>query len=413
MRYGARMISLADAEALDRADPLRAFRGRFRLADGLIYLDGNSLGALPARTPAILADAVERQWGRDLIGSWNSAGWMDAPERVGGKIAGLIGAEADEVVVADSTSVCLFKALAAAASLDPRPGVILSEPGNFPTDLHVAEGLARLMPHLQVRTVPADRIADAIDADTRILMLTHVHYRTAAMHDMPALTARARAAGAAAIWDLSHSVGAVPVDLNGAGADFAVGCGYKYLNGGPGAPAFLFAARRHHGVEAPLAGWLGHAAPFDFGDAWQPAPGIARFRTGTPPVLGLAALEAGVDLVREAWGPALWAKSAALFDLFADLVAQRCPGLALVSPRDAARRGSHIAFAHPDAYPMVQALIARGVVGDFRAPDVLRFGLTPLYVGHADVWRAVDHMAAMLATGEWRDPRFQVRARVT
>lgn len=406
--------TLAEAEALDRADPLRAFRDRFTLPEGMIYLDGNSLGALPVATPAAVADAVARQWGEGLVTSWNTAGWIAGGARLGGKIARLIGAGEDEVVVADSTSINLFKALVAAGRLDMRPGVLLTEAGNFPTDLYIAQGVADLLPHLTVRALPRDRIADAIDGDTRLLVLTHVHYKTAARFDMAALTARAHAAGALAIWDLSHSVGAVPLDLAAAGADLAVGCGYKYLNGGPGAPAFLYARRGlHDRLRSPVSGWMGHAAPFDFVDDYAPAPGIARFQCGTPPILSLTALEQGVDLMLEAAGPALWAKSAALFDLFATLADARLPGLRLVSPRDAAARGSHISFAHDDAHAMVQALIARRVVGDFRAPDILRFGLTPLYLGHADIWRAVDAMAAMLAAEEWRDPRHAVRARVT
>lgn len=407
-------LSLDHARALDAADPLRRFRERVRMPEGLIYLDGNSLGPVPAATPPLVEDVVARQWGKGLVTSWNAAGWMEAPERIGGKIARLIGAGADEVIVADSTSVNLFKLIAAAAMLDERPGTLLTEPGNFPTDLHVAEGACRLIPHLALETAPAERLAAALGPDTRILMLTHVHYRTAFRHDMAALTAAAHATGAVVIWDLSHSVGAVPLDLAAAGADFAVGCGYKYLNGGPGAPAFLYAARRWHDrLQSPVTGWLGHAAPFDFGDAWEAAPGMRRFLAGTPPILSLLALEAGVDLMLEAVGPALWAKSAALFDLFAALMAARCPSLRLVSPPDAGARGSHISFAHEGGYAMIQALIARGVIGDFRAPDVLRFGLTPLYLGFEDVWRAVDHIAAMLSAEEWRRPEFGVRARVT
>jgi kynureninase len=361
-----------------------------------------------------VADAVSRQWGEGLVTSWNAAGWIDAGLRVGGKIARLIGARADEVVVADSTSINLFKVLVAAGQLDTRPGVLLTEAGNFPTDLYVAQGVAALLPHLTVRALPRDEIAGAIDGDTRLLALTHVHYKTAARFDMAALSARAHAVGALAIWDLSHTAGAVAVDLNEAGADLAVGCGYKYLNGGPGAPAFVFArAGLHERLGSPIPGWLGHAAPFDFVDGYAPAPGVARFQCGTPPILSMTALEQGVDLMTEAAGPDLWAKSAALFDLFATLAVARLPELALVSPADAAERGSHISFAHPHAHAMIQALIARGVVGDFRAPDILRFGLTPLYLGFADVWQAVEHIAAMLAADEWRDPRFAVRAKVT
>lgn len=409
-------MTLEDALAHDAADPFAGFRDRFALPDGAIYLDGNSLGALPRAAAARVADTVTREWGEGLIRSWNAAGWIDAPQRVGAKLAPLVGAQADEVVVADSTSVNLHKLLVAAVQAQPGRRVILTEPGNFPTDLYLAQGVAATLTGVEVRAVPGDRIVAAIDADTAVVLLTHVHYKSAAKFDMAAVTAAAQAQGALMLWDLSHSAGAVDVDLNAANADLAVGCGYKYLNGGPGAPAFLFVARRHQArLRSPLTGWMGHAAPFDFGDDYAPAAGVKRFLCGTPPILGLAALEVGIDLFREVDRPALFAKGQALCDLFVALVEDRCAGLGLTlaSPRDPAARGSHVSFAHANAWPVMAALIARGVIGDFRAPDLLRFGFTPLYTGFADVWRAVDTLRDVLASRAWDDERFRVKAAVT
>lgn len=403
-------MTLADANARDAVDPLWRFRGRFCLPEGVIYLDGNSLGALPAEATARMADAVGRQWGDGLIRSWNAEGWIDAPVRVGAKIAPLIGAAAHEVIVADSTSVNLTKLLGAALAARPGRRVILSEPGNFPTDLYIAQGMAGA----ELRTVARDQIAAAIDDNVAVLMLTHVHYKTAAVHDMAALTAAAQAKGALALWDLSHSVGAIPVDLGAANADLAVGCGYKYLNGGPGAPAFLYVADRHqHVLTNPLSGWMGHAAPFAFTDSYAPAPGMTRWLTGTPPVLALAALEVGVDLVAEAGMAAIDAKRRALTQYLIDCAADRCPQLTLVSPADPAHRGSHVSFRSDNAWPVNAALIARGIIGDFRAPDILRFGVTPLYLGFADIWRAVDHLADLLDSGKWDAPEFHARPAVT
>jgi len=410
------MTDLHYVRRLDAADPLAPFRDRFALPEGLIYLDGNSLGALPRATAARVADTVTREWGKGLIGSWNTADWIGAPQRVGGKIATLLGAKAHEIVVADSTSVNLFKLLAAGLGARHGRTVILTEPGNFPTDLYVAQGVASLIPGVEVRTIARDGILEAIDAQVAIVMLTHVHYKTGAMFDMAAFTRAAQSRGALMLWDLSHSVGAVQIDLDAAGADLAIGCGYKYLNGGPGAPAFLFVAERHHAeLRSPLTGWMGHAAPFEFGDDYAAGAGVNRFLCGTPPVIGMAALEVGVDLILEADKAALFAKSRALCDLFVELVETRCAGmgLSLASPRDAAARGSHVSFTHEQGYPVMQALIARGVVGDFRAPDILRFGFTPLYVGFEDVWRAVDVLRDVLATGAWDAPEFHARAAVT
>jgi kynureninase len=409
-------VTLEEARALDAADPLAPFRDRFALPEGVIYLDGNSLGALPRATPDRLAEAVREEWGNDLIRSWNSADWIGAPQRIGGKIARIVGAKPNEVLVADSTSVNLFKLLVAGIGARPGRAVILSEPGNFPTDLYVAQGVAALLPGVEVRTVARERIADAIDEDVAIVMLTHVHYKSGARFDMAAITRAAHEKGALMLWDLSHSAGAVDVDLGAHDVDLAIGCGYKYLNGGPGAPAFLFVAERlQETLRSPLTGWMGHAAPFDFGDGYAPGQGIARFLCGTPPILGLVALEVGVDLMLEADRTALFAKSQALCTMFIDLVEERCAGLGLtcITPRNADARGSHVSFAHEQGYPIMQALIARGVIGDFRAPDILRFGLTPLYVGYRNVWNAVEILRDILATEAWRAPAFNLRAAVT
>ncbi|MGK6319147.1 kynureninase [Sphingomonas sp. DT-204] len=402
-----------EARALDAADPLRALRERFALPEGVIYLDGNSLGALPRATPARMTETVEREWGEGLIRSWNDAGWIDAPTRIAMKIAPLIGAGPDEVIVADSTSVNLYKLLMAALAARPGRRVVLTEPGNFPTDLYMAQGIAAAG-EIEVRTVPRDRIVEAIGAEVAVVMLTHVHYRTAEMFDMAAVTAAAQAAGALMLWDLSHSAGAVPVDLDAANADLAVGCGYKYLNGGPGAPAFLYVAARHQALLAsPLTGWMGHAAPFDFGDDYAPCPTMRRWLCGTPPILGLAALEAGLATFDGVDPAALYAKGQALADLFVAMVETRCPDLTLASPRDPARRGSHISFAHPDGFAVMTALIERGVIGDFRGPDLLRFGFTPLYTGFEEVWQAADILAHLLASGAWNDDRYRARGKVT
>ncbi|WP_294324496.1 kynureninase [uncultured Sphingomonas sp.] len=409
------MATLDAARARDAADPLAPMRARFALPAGKIYLDGNSLGVLPQRTMARMERVVTREWGQDLIGSWNAHDWIGAPLRIGDRIAPLIGAAAGEVAVADSTSANLFKLLAAAIAARPGRRTILSEPGNFPTDLYVASGVADFM-GATLKTVPADRIVEAIDDDVAVVLLTHVHYKTARRLDMATITAAAHAAGALTLWDLSHSVGAVPVDLNDAGADLAVGCGYKYLNGGPGAPAFLFVAGRHHArLRSPLSGWMGHSTPFAFDDGYDPAPGIARFLCGTPPILGLAALEEGLALFEEVDFTAVTAKSVALSTLLIERVEERCAafGLELATPRDPAARGSHVSFRHPHAYALCQALIEDGVVGDFRAPDILRFGLTPLYLGYADVWQAVEKLHDILEQRRWDDPRFRVAMRVT
>jgi kynureninase len=406
----------ADAEALDATDELAFLREEFALPQGVVYLDGNSLGALPRSAAARLREVVEREWGEGLIRSWNRHGWIDLPARVAAALAPLVGAAADEVAVADSTSVNLFKLLAGALRLRPGRTVVLSEEENFPTDLYVAQGLSALLEEVTLRLVPRANLADALDESVAVLMLTHVDFRTGALHDMREWTRAAHGVGALALWDLAHSAGALPVELAGCEADLAVGCGYKYLNGGPGAPAFAFVARRHHeAFETPLTGWMGHAEPFAFDPRYRPAAGIARLLCGTPPILSLAALECGVETVSRAGVARLRRKSVALTDLFMRLVEQECAGfgLALASPREAERRGSQVALRHPGGYAIVQALIARGVIADFRTPDILRFGFAPAYLRFGDVWDAVAALRAVMERREWERAEHASRARVT
>jgi kynureninase len=438
-----------DCLALDRHDPLAPLRNAFTLPDGVIYLDGNSLGVLPKSVSARLAQVIEHEWGTDLIRSWNTAGWIDLPQRIGNKIATLVGVGRDQLVVGDSTSVNLYKVLSAAATIVRADAstttrrLILSERHNFPTDLYIADSVAKAHGFELQLIDDHEQIEARLDERTAVLMLTHVNYRSGRMHDMAAITRAAHRAGALMVWDLCHSAGAVPVHLCPsaeagdveADADFAVGCGYKYLNGGPGAPAFVWAHPRHTARmdreqwRQPLSGWLGHAAPFAFTPDYQPAPGIARFVCGTPPVLAMAALECGVDVFvqADAFGglAALRRKSLALTELFVELVEHRCAGfdLELATPREPALRGSQVSFAKADGgYAVMQALIARNVIGDFRAGDpnaprpsrdLLRFGFTPLYTRFVDVWDAVEHLHAVLASGEWREARFAARAAVT
>jgi len=420
------MTAQQDCLAMDAQDPLRELRELFALPDGVIYLDGNSLGPLPRHTGERLARVVREEWGEGLIRSWNSAGWFALPQRVGDRIATLVGARAGEVVATDSTSINLFKVLSAALSIAqedaPARRTVLSERSNFPTDLYIAEALCRER-GFTLRLVDAADLAAVLDADTAVLMLTHVNYRTGAMHDMAAVTQAAHAAGALAVWDLAHSAGAVEVDLHAAGADFAVGCGYKYLNGGPGAPAFAWVHPRHvDRCWQPLAGWWGHAEPFAFTPGYRPAAGSARYLCGTQPVLSLVALDCGLDTVLAAQPlggmPALRRKSLALTDLFIALVEERCAGhgLGLATPREHEQRGSQVCLTRDEgAYAIVQALIARGVVGDFRAgpPDILRFGCAPLYLRFADVWNAVDQLRTVLESGEWRRAEFNRKQAVT
>lgn len=426
------MTTLQDCRALDAQDPLRMLCRQFTLPEDVIYLDGNSLGVLPKTAAARVAEAVTAEWGQGLIRSWNSAGWFELPQRLGNKIARLIGAAPGEVVATDSTSINLYKVLSAAlhiAAQDaPTRKIIVSERSNFPTDLYIAEALCRER-GFRLRLVEPEEIAAALTSEVAVLMLTHVNYRTGAMHNMAAVTAAAHAAGVLTVWDLAHSAGAVPVDLNAAKADFSIGCGYKYLNGGPGAPAFVWVNPKHADrFWQPLAGWWGHAAPFEFTPDYRPATGISRYLCGTQPILSMTALECGLDtvLAAEAMGgmQALRKKSLALTDLFIQLVEERCAGhgLGLATPREHAMRGSQVCLTRTQgAYAIVQALIARGVIGDFRAGDgdvgkhldILRFGFTPLYIGFEDVWNAVEHLKQVLETAEWQQAQFNQKHAVT
>ena len=408
----------AAVEAMDAADALRAFRERFVLPEGLIYLDGNSLGVASQAAFTELQKAATEEWGQDLIRSWNTAGWFDMPLALGDRVGRLIGAAAGQTVVCDTTSINIYKTLHAAMALRPDRPVIVSEGGSFPTDIYMAEGVVSTRPgaSLRLEGVDAPAIEELIDGDVAVVLVNHVNYKSGELRDMAALTRKAHAHGALVIWDLCHTAGALPVDLDGAHVDFAVGCTYKYLNGGPGAPAFLYAAERHHGdIRQPLSGWWGHARPFAFEKHYAAGQGIRRFLCGTQPILSLRALKGALDIWDEVDMAALREKSLGLTDLFIALVEERCAahGLELESPRERAKRGSQVSFSHPNAYEIMQALIDRGVIGDFRAPSTMRFGFTPLYVSYADVWRAVEILEEILRTQAWQDARFAVRAAVT
>lgn len=406
----------------DRQDPLAHVKEQFDLPPGVLYLDGNSLGVLPKTAAARAAQVITEEWGTGLIRSWNTAGWFDLPARLGDKLGSLLGAREGELVVTDTTSLNIFKALAAALRIQqqkhPKRRVILSERDNFPTDLYMIQGMIDLLQQgYEMRLIDDDLPLDkALDDSVAVMLLSHVNYRSGHMHDMAAVTAQAHACGALAIWDLAHAAGAVPVDLNGANADFAVGCTYKYLNGGPGSPAFIWVAPRHtRDFWQPLSGWWGHSRPFDMAVAYEPAGGIRRYLCGTQPIVSLSMVECGLDVARAAGMDEVRKKSLALSDLFIDLVESRCAGhpLTLVTPRKHADRGSHVSFRHPNGFEVMQALIARGVIGDYREPEVLRFGLTPLYFGYADVWDAVDILKDVLDTRSWDKPEFKQRSAVT
>lgn len=416
------VIDRATCTALDDADPLASMRERFVLPDGVIYLDGNSLGMLPKHTAAHLQRVITEEWGTGLIRSWNDAGWFAKPRTIGDRIAPLIGADAGEVVLGDSTSASLFQAAVAAVRLRPGRRVIVAERGNFPTDLYMLEAVQELLgggTPLERRLISDDgpTLDDVLDDHVAVVVLTQVDYRTGRMHDMAEITRKVHAAGALVVWDLCHSVGAVPIDLNGAEADFAVGCTYKYLNGGPGSPSFIWAAARHHDAARPaLTGWHGHAKPFDFTVEYAPAAGIERFRVGTPQLLSVAGLEASLDIWDDVDMELLREKSLRLTELFLSLVDTRLTprwGIEPVTPRESARRGSQVSLRHEDGYAVMQALIERGVIGDFRAPDLIRFGFTPLYTSYTDVWDAIDALEDVLHSEIWREPRFARRATVT
>lgn len=411
-------LTRADLANLDRKDPLAGYRDAFQLDEDLVYLDGNSLGPLLKSVANRVAEVVANQWGQGLIGSWNAHDWIHLPQRVGDKIARLIGASAGEVIVADSTSVNLFKVLAAALELNPGRSVVLSVADNFPTDLYMAEGLARLLGRQRCELQLTDHagLPGAIDERTAVVMLTHVDFRSGRMFDMGEVTARAHDRGAMVVWDLAHSAGAVPVHVNDCEVDLAVGCGYKFLNGGPGAPAFVFVAERHQNhIQQPLSGWMGHDEPFAFAAGYTPGAGIKRFLSGTPSVIAHSALDAALDVWEEMDLAQVRAKSIKLGDCLIELVEGRpaLQGFALCSPRQRHLRGSQVSFAHPDGYAIMQALIDARVVGDFRAPDILRFGLTPLYTRYADIWEAVQRLEQIMTTGRYQELRYQVRGEVT
>ncbi|MBP2708133.1 kynureninase [Microbispora sp. RL4-1S] len=416
-------ITRAECQALDDRDPLREFRDAFSLPPGIVYLLGNSLGALPRHTPERVARTVESEWGVHLGASWNTAGWWDLPQSTGDRIAPLIGAGPGQVLAGDSTSVNIFKAVAAALPLRPGRRVIVSDLDNFPTDRYVVQGAADALGSYEIRDVgslgsqdstgsPDDALADALDDDVALVLLSQVDYRTGAMRDLAQVTERVQAAGAIMIWDLCHSAGALPVEIGA--ADFAVGCTYKYLNGGPGAPAYIYVAPRHQeAVRNVLSGWHGHAAPFAFEPDYRPAPGVRRFATGSPPVLSYAALNASLDIWEKVDMHQVRAKSVALTSLFVELLDELAPDLELAGPRDPERRGSQVSYRHPDGYPVVRALADRGVVGDYRAPDIVRFGFAPLYLRHVDVFDAATALAAVLSDESWRDEKYAHRLAVT
>ena len=403
------------AAALDAADPLRGRRALFHVPVGVRYLDGNSLGALPISVGRRIKAVIETEWGEGLIRSWNTHDWIDLPERVGNRIARLVGAEQGSITVADSTSVNVFKAVSAALQLRPNRRTILSDSGNFPTDLYIAQGLAELLGgRFELKIVAPGEVEAAISDDLAVLLLTEVDYRTGRRHDMRRLTERAHAAGALTVWDIAHSAGAFPVALEAAGADFAIGCGYKYLNGGPGAPAFIYVAPRWAAEVRPaLCGWMGHAAPFAFDLGYAPARGIGRMRVGTPSVIAVSALDAALDAFEGVDMAAVQAKSASLCDLFIAAVEEACPDLALVTERDFRHRGSQVSFQTHNGYAIMQALIARNVIGDFRAPDIIRFGITPLYLSHDDMVSAAAVLTEVMTRRLWDNPGYQVKAKVT
>ncbi len=392
-----------------------ATKALFHLPDGVIYLDGNSLGPLPKAAPARLEQMLTDEWGEKLITGWNKAGWMAQPMQLGDRIGKMIGAEPGHVVMGDTLSIKVYQALASALELRPDRRVVLSDSGNFPTDLYMAEGLLRTLDkEYELRVVAPEDVAAAITDEVAAVMLTEVDYRTGRLHDMADLTRKAHAVGALTIWDLAHSAGALPVDLAGAGADFAVGCTYKYLNGGPGAPAFIYVAPRHADRARPaLSGWLGHAAPFAFEPSYRSGAGIERMRVGTPPVMQMTALETAMDIWDMADMADVRETSIALCDTFIAEVEATCPDLVLASPRDGAKRGSQVSFRFEHGYAAMQALIAQGVIGDFRAPDVMRFGFTPLYIDEADVREAARRLAHVMSERLWDRDEYKVRAAVT
>lgn len=411
------LMTIEETASLDAKDPLGMKRQEFHIPEGVIYLDGNSLGVLPQSVKPRIDETILNQWGSGLIRSWNDHDWMELPQRVGGKIGKLIGAEENSVIAADSTSLNVAKAVSAGLSLNPKRRVILTDSGNFPTDVYMAEGLSKMLDKgHRLKIVAPEDVYSAVDDTIAVMMITQVDYRTGRRHDMKSLTARAHAMGAIAVWDLAHSAGAFEVDLAGCDVDLAVGCTYKYLNGGPGAPAFIYAAPRHQDtIEPMLSGWIGHDAPFAFNLDYMPAKGIKRMNVGTPPVIALSVLDAALDVWEDVSLTDIREKSVALSELFLNEVERRCGqyGLKLASPRTAEERGSQVSFHCPKGYAVMQALISKGVIGDFRAPDIIRFGFTPLYIGYRDVLRAAQILEDILKHETWRDPAFMKKQKVT
>ncbi|WP_321390899.1 kynureninase [Emcibacter sp.] len=411
------MLTREQCEDLDRSDPLASFRNEFELPDDVIYLDGNSLGPLPKKAKERAREVVEQEWGQDLIKSWNKAGWFELCERLGNKIAGLVGAGPGEVIVCDNTSINLFKVLSLALDMKADRRKILMEGSNFPTDVYVAQGLAK---HLgyghEVIFAEREQLLDAITEDVAVVSLVHVHYKTGRIQDVKAIAEKARSVGALVVWDLCHSTGAVPVDLEDWKADFAVGCGYKYLNGGPGAPAFIYVAKRHQGrFRQPLDGWWSHKAPFEFARDYEPAEDIWQMMTGTQPILSMALLEVGVDMMARADMGLMREKSKRLGDLFIQLIDEKLDGYGfeIVSPREADERGSQVSLTHDCGFAIIQALIEKNIIGDFRAPDILRFGFAPLYVRYSDIWDTVECLEEIMRKNLWNLPEYQAKAAVT
>lgn len=416
------MITLEQCRAWDQADELADLRQQFDLPEGTLYLDGNSLGAMPKDALARAQDVIRREWGVDLINSWNKNDWWTLPTRLGDLLAPLVGAGTGEAIVTDTTSLNLFKVVANAVAIQrrkaPERKVILAERDAFPTDLYMIQGLSEFLDQgyvLRLIDRPED-LAGALNEQTAAVVLSHVNYRTGYLYDMPAVTAQVHERGALVIWDLCHSIGAVPIDLKNSDADFAVGCTYKYLNGGPGSPAMVWAHPRHgDDFRQPLSGWWGHARPFDMAPEYAPAQGIRSFLCGTQPIVSMSLVACGVDVFLRTDMQKIRRKSLALTDLFIQLVEQECAGqdLTLVTPLDHKYRGSHVSYRHPQGYAVVQALIARGVIGDYREPEVMRFGVTPLYLSHCDIWQAVQHLTAVLQSREWDQEKFHARGQVT
>ena len=404
-------------QALDQQDPLAALRDNFFLPEDIINMDGNSLGALPKSTMQRMQTAIQEEWGTGLIRSWSTAGWFESPTRIGDKIAPLIGANSGEVLVADTTSVNLFKALAAALSINKDRSIILSETGNFPTDLYMMQGISAFSKgSIQSKIVAPEAILDSLSEEVAVLLLTHVHYKTAYIKDMQHLTQKAHEKGVLVVWDLSHSVGSIEVDLKEAQADFAVGCGYKFLNGGPGAPAFIFVAQRHQlQANCVLSGWMGHQDPFAFTDDYVPANSIERFRCGTPVMLGMIALENGIDVFQQASMADLRKKAIQLSELFIALMAQECGtyGFTLASPADATKRAGHVAFRHSNGHEIYQAIKRKNIISDFRTPAILRFGITPMYTRFEDIYQAVLIIKEVMETKAWDKVEYRVRTAIT